>query len=178
MKIKKISHKPPRWDQDNSIYFLTFCTFDRKRYLHHTNVPEMIVENLVFYAKYIKDLIAYTVMPEHVHLLVEVQTVNDVSAYLRDFKKHTSKKIKNRLFVNVPHIWQRGTMDHCIRISTGNEDFVNHLHYVYYNCVKHLGIIPSEFPFHNFKDAVRKGWIEEDFGSVVPGFSKQFDIYE
>jgi REP element-mobilizing transposase RayT len=178
MRIKKISRKPPRWDQDNSIYFLTFCTFDRIGYLYGKLIPEMIIENLYFYAKCLKELTAYTVMPDHIHLLVEIKKVSDLSDYLRDFKKRTAKEIKRIPGIDAPHIWQRGTMDHCIRLTPGNEDYVNHLSYIYYNCVKHLGIIPKEFPFHNFKEAVQKGWMEEDFGSMPPQFPRKFEIYE
>jgi len=138
----------------------------------------MIIDNLIYYANRLRELIAYTVMPNHVHLLIKVENVATLSAFLRDFKKRTSKEIKSALACNSPHIWQRGTMDHCIRVLPGNEDYVNHLNYVYYNCVKHLGIIPKEFPFHNFVEAVKKGWIEEDFGSSPPIFPKKFDIYE
>lgn len=69
-------------------------------------------------------------------------------------------------------------MDHCIRVTPANEDYVNHIQYIFYNSMKHLGIIPKGFPFHNFKEAVEKGWIEEDFGSTLPRFPKQFDMYE
>jgi len=117
-------------------------------------------------------------MPEHIHMLVKVQKVKNMSDYLRDFKKRTSKKIKGVLGVDSPHVWQQGTMDHCVRISSGNEDYMNHLNYIYYNSVKHLGIIPKEFPFHNFKEAVKKGWIEEEFGSTAAQFPGKFDRYE
>jgi putative transposase len=49
---------------------------------------------------------AYVIMPTHIHLIVSA--VDDLSAVLRDFKKHTSKRlveyfteIKNPPFINV-----------------------------------------------------------------------------
>jgi REP element-mobilizing transposase RayT len=54
-------------------------------------------------------------MPEHIHLLVETETVQSMSAFLRDFKKFTSQELKK--YAKDEHFWQRGTMDHCIRPS-------------------------------------------------------------
>jgi REP element-mobilizing transposase RayT len=178
MTIKQISQKPPRWDQDNSIYFLTFCTFERKRYLHRQQIPEMIIDNIKFYSLRLKELIAYTVMPDHIHLMVNVDKVKYLSDYLRDFKKRTSKEIKNALRVDMSHIWQRGTMDHCIRVLPGNEDYINHLNHIFYNSVKHLGIIPKDFLFHNFDKVVQKGWLQKDFCATLPKFPRKFGMYE
>ncbi len=176
--IKKISNKPLRWDQDNSAYFLTFCTFGREGYLHHPQIARIIIDDVKFYAGRLNQLIAYTVMPDHIHLLVRVDKVRQLSDFLRDFKKRTSKEIKNALQINAPHIWQRGSMDHCIRVLPGNEDYINHLNYIFYNSVKHLGIIPKDFPFHDFNEAVQNGWIEKDFCTTVPKFPSKFEMYE
>jgi REP element-mobilizing transposase RayT len=174
--MKPFSRKPPRWQQDNSLYFLTLCTFHRKKYLHRDQVPEFLIEELRFYSKKIRDLISYTVMPDHVHLLIETETVQAMSAFLRDFKKYTSARIKELVRIREAHVWQRGTMDHCIRTSLQNEDFENHLHYVYYNSWKHIGIKPKDFHYHNFNEIVERGWLENDFFDFVA--PKEFDRYE
>ncbi len=125
----------------------------------------MLIENLRFYGKRLRELIGYTIMPDHIHLLMEVEKVAHLSAFLRDFKKRAAKEIKTTLSLTQNHIWQRGTMDHCIRFSWSNKDFENHIRYLYYNCYKHLGIAPKDFPYHNFMDAVSKGWLDMDFFS-------------
>jgi hypothetical protein len=96
------------------------------------------------------------------------------SAFLRDFKKFTSHKIKKHAVEE--HVWQRGTMDHCIRISLENKDFENHLSYIFSNSWKHLGIKPKDFPYHNFHEIVQKGWLEYDFCDFDA--PKEFDRYE
>ncbi len=174
--MKQFSRKPPRWQQDNSLYFLTLCTYRRNKYLHRNNVPEFLIEELLFYSKNIRDLISYTIMPDHIHLLLETETAKAMSSFLRDYKKYTSAGIKKLLGVRDAHIWQRGTMDHCIRQSLQNEDFENHLYYLYYNSLKHIGIKPKDFPYHNFNEIVERGWLEDDFlGFYVP---KEFEMYE
>lgn len=92
--------KPPRYNQDNSIYFLTFCTFRRIPLLHVPGIPEFLIEELHYYEKKIENLIAYTIMRDHVHLLLSVNAVQDLSIFLRDFKKYTSIEITKRLKIS------------------------------------------------------------------------------
>ena len=161
--MKRITRKPPRYSADNAQYFLTFCTDKRLPILHRPGVPEMLVDNLLFYGKRLRSIIAYTIMPEHVHLIVEVSTVKSLSDFLRDFKKRTSKEIKRMLSLQRSHVWQRGTMDHCIRISWESSDFHRHLQYLFYNSWKHLKIVPRNFPYHNFAEVVQRGLMQINF---------------
>ncbi|MBI5215768.1 MAG: transposase [Ignavibacteriae bacterium] len=192
--MKQYRKKPPRYSQDNSYYFLTFCTFKRKPFLHLPGIPEFLIEELYFYESKIQQLVAYTIMPDHIHLLVEVEQATDLSIFLRDFKKFTSREIKTRLCSSGspdPHptrtnnavmsnavlvngyyyerndepIWQPGTMDHCIRMGWTNNDLHNHLAYLFYNSYKHLRIAPKDFPYHNFKALVDKGYFDNDYYS-------------
>ena len=172
--MNSFARKPPRWQDDNSLYFLTFCTFHRQKLLHKYEIPEFLIEELKYYSKKLRNISAYTIMPEHIHLLVETDTVQSMSAFLRDFKKYTSREIKK--YAIDEHIWQQGTMDHCIRMSLQNEDFENHIHYIFYNSWKHLGVKPKDFPYHNFLETVEKGWIEDDFFDFDA--PKGFEKYE
>lgn len=154
------------------------CTYDRKSLLHKPGVPEAIIYCLNFCAKKIKQLVAYTIMPDHMHLLVEVKEAKELSSFLRDFKGFTSKSIK-RLTQNVAkYVWQRGTMDHWIRESDSNEDFENHLQYVFFNSVKHLGIRPKDFRYHNFNEVVQKGWLDGEFYNLTKKDLREFEKYE
>ncbi len=47
--------------------------------------------------KYDCKLLAYVFMPTHIHLVVWPQEGSTVSDFMRDFKKFTSKRIKDRL---------------------------------------------------------------------------------
>ena len=160
---RKISAKPPRFHQDYSIYFLTFCTDKRLPLLHKEGIPELLEENILFYRARVSQVIAYTIMPDHIHALVEVEKVNQLSIFLRDFKKHTSKEIKKHLSIDAKHIWQRGTMDHCIRVSWKNKDYQNHLEYIFYNSYKHLAIKPQDYQYHNFNEIVERGLVDPVF---------------
>jgi putative transposase len=172
--MEPFPRKPPRWWDDNSTYFLTVCTFHRRKFLHQKSVPEFLVEELRFYSKRIEEMIAYTIMPNHLHLIINIKTVKSMSAFLRDFKKYTSHKLAK--YSMDGHVWQCGTMDHCIRTSLQNNDYENHLKYIFFNSWKHLGIKPKEFPYHNFYDIVERGWLEDDFFDFDT--PKEFANYE
>jgi REP element-mobilizing transposase RayT len=176
--MKCINNKPPRWKESYSVYFLTFCTFRHKKILHGDRAPVLIAEDLNYYSKIIKELIAYTIMPDHIHLLIEVEDVKSLSKFLQSFKTHSSKKIEELIGKHNNPIWQRGTMDHCIRESSTNIDFENHLKYLFYNSQKHLGISPKNYPYHNFQEIVQRGWLGEDFCEFSERIEKEFAMYE
>jgi REP element-mobilizing transposase RayT len=176
--MKRINNKPPRWKESYSIYFLTFCTFRHRKILHCDGVPAFITEELKYYSKIIKELIAFTIMPDHIHLLIEVEDIKSLSKFLQSFKTHSSRKIQELLGKNNNPFWQRGTMDHCIRESSANIDFENHLNYLFYNSQKHLGISPKYYPYHNFQEIVKRGLLEENFCELSERIEKEFAIYE
>ena len=55
----------------------------------------IIIDNLIFYRrKFSFKLIGYVIMPNHVHLLIQLsEKQNDISGVMRDFKSHTAKEI-------------------------------------------------------------------------------------
>ncbi|MBI1803466.1 MAG: transposase [Ignavibacteriae bacterium] len=196
--MKHLPRKPPRYAQDNSPYFLTFCTFKRRPLLHFSGVPEMLVDNLHFYEHKIDKVVAYSIMPDHLHLLVEVKEIKTLTAFLRDFKKYTAKEILQMLIhhtiefsthalglrrsvdqpLQVDRIWQPGTMDHCIRMTWDGKDYENHLSYLFFNSKKHLDIAPKDFPWHNFMEFVEQGVFDQSFFAVDDKVVKKCAIYE
>jgi hypothetical protein len=125
----------------------------------------MLIDNLRFYTARLRDLIAYTLMPDHIHLIVEIEKVKTLSDFLRDFKKRTSRNIRTLASPESRYIWQRGTRDHFIRPCNSQRDFDNHIRYIFSNCWKHLHIPPREFPYHNLEEAIARGFIP---GNVFP----------
>jgi len=89
---------------------------------------------------------AYIIMPTHLHLIVSAE--GDLSAILRDFKKHTSKKIvehfaeiKNPPFINVfgycgrdnrppteHKVWQDGSHPEMIKTQGFLQQKVDYIH--------------------------------------------------
>ena len=177
--MKSYPGKPRRFNRDNSIYFLTFCTLKRRPLLHFPGIPEFLIEELSFYSHHVKHLIAYTVMPDHIHTMVEIDTEQSLSNFLRDVKKYTSVVLKRRIKLKPEDkIWQPGTMDHCIRTRWQDMDYDRHLSYIFYNSKKHLDILPKDFPYHNFLEFVEQQVFDIDFCFESEHDLKAFEIYE
>jgi putative transposase len=95
-------------------YFLTFCTFERRRYFEHAdNVALVCDQFLRASTEQACELFAYCFMPDHVHLLVEA-TRED--ADLRRFIK-AAKQLSGFYFkqVSQQRLWQRYGYEHVLR---------------------------------------------------------------
>ncbi len=84
----------------NGIYFVSFATvywidvFTRQTYL-------AVLADSIVYCRKEKgmELFAYCFMPSHVHLIVR-SAHGDLSGLIRDFKRHTSKKVVKQIASN------------------------------------------------------------------------------
>jgi len=85
-------------DLNNEIYFLTFCVVDWNYVLDKYDNWEILLDSVVYCQKE-KGLKVYSLvfMLNHIHLIIQSQ---DVAGFIRDFKKYTSKRIKNNLFLH------------------------------------------------------------------------------
>ncbi|HEX9912199.1 MAG TPA: transposase [candidate division Zixibacteria bacterium] len=88
-----------RYFEGNS-YFITTSVnkfvkiFKEKKYI------DIILENISFYReKYAFKLIAYVVMPDHIHLLIypDQERVKEISKIIEDFKKFTARKLREQM---------------------------------------------------------------------------------
>lgn len=107
-------------------------------------------------------LFAVVVMPDHLHLLVQMpQGDSNYSARLRDFKALFVKSLRaagepirlnNR---GDADIWQARFWEHMIR---DEQDFAAHVAYIHFNPVKH-GYVQRvvDWPYSSFHRYVRQG---------------------
>jgi REP element-mobilizing transposase RayT len=75
------------------------------------------------------DLIAWCIMPNHVHVIVRPFVGYDLAGILQSWKSFTAKQA-NRLLVETGNFWQEEYYDHLIR---DEEDFRNQVNYVLEN---------------------------------------------
>lgn len=62
---------------------------------------EILVNSLKFVLrKYDSALIAYVLMPNHIHLILSIASTKILSSFMRDFKRHTSVKIRDQLILD------------------------------------------------------------------------------
>ena len=106
---------------DNPVYFLTFCTANRKAILANEFVHEAFIEfcrealiRNIFVGRYI-------LMPDHVHLYVKLPAPSEkLSAWVKSLKNSLSKVLRQQ---NIsPPQWQKGFFDHVLRSDESYSD--------------------------------------------------------
>lgn len=82
-----------------------------------------IVEDALFYYNRTKyHLKAYVVMPNHVHILLQLFENQEMEAFMKSIKSYTAKKI-NQTEHRTGKVWQTESYDHLVR----NEDNYKHI---------------------------------------------------
>jgi putative transposase len=99
-------------------------------------------------------LLAWVVLPDHVHMIVAPTNTN-LSNAIRRAKLSFSASLRNRIGVRSGRVWQNRFWDHVIR---DQDDLNNHIDYIHRNPVKH-GVAgnPREWPLSSFGLFVRRG---------------------
>lgn len=100
-------------------------------------VAEMIIENWIFFDKKKYDLIAYVVMPNHVHVMIKMYLEAPLSKIIHSWKSYTSKKFNSVLKNENKDIsdvkWEHDYWDRYIR---DENHFVSAVDYIHNNPVK------------------------------------------
>lgn len=75
-------------------YFITTTLSGFVELFNQDGYAEIVIRNLNFYReKFEFKLLAYVIMPQHLHLIIMPGSNGDISEIMRDFKKHTAKEI-------------------------------------------------------------------------------------
>lgn len=85
--------------KDSGIYFVTTTVAGFRPILNYDPIRQIILENLDFYRrKYTTAIYAYVIMPEHLHLVVDVsRSVKTISDFMLSFKGMTARQIFRNL---------------------------------------------------------------------------------
>jgi putative transposase len=111
---------------------LTHVTYNRAPLL--INNIELFWESYEFTCASINmKLIAWVILPDHVHLLIEPKS-NNISNIMKHFKLKYSGLYRSRYNLQSGRIWQYRYWDHIIR---NQNDLNRHFDYIHYNQVKH-----------------------------------------
>jgi len=80
------------------VFFVTTTFVDLKSLLLNDSYYRLIIDSLNFMQRRGDfALIAYCIMPTHLHLVLQVSGEKNISDIMRDFKKYTSFRIRKRL---------------------------------------------------------------------------------
>jgi putative transposase len=156
--------RPPRVPGFNYLgpyrYFLTFCTFERRETFRDSAVVTLPLTQFRRTARTSAFVIlAYCLMPNHVHLLVEGKTATaDLRRFIKRAKQSAGQAYAHRAGVR---LWQDGYYDRVLRPA---DDAKAVARYIIENPVRAgLVRVPTEYP-HLGSDVWR---VEELIDSVL-----------
>ncbi|MDP2789985.1 MAG: transposase [bacterium] len=118
----------PRFNEDSYAHFVTTKTYQGRRVFDDKECCRILIDSLWFYARrYVFDLIAYCVMPDHVHCIiqwdVEKYPTLTISRIVQSIKSHSAKEIVAHQISGrrKPSLSPYGTASESSRLPTGYE---------------------------------------------------------
>ncbi len=125
-------------------YLITINTYKRKKYFVHSNIVKSLVKCLheVADQQYF-DVVAYTFMPDHIHLLLTGKNeASDLNVFIKQYKQISAHKFKQKFETK---LWATSFHDHVLRKQ---EDIKSVGRYVLKNPVR-AGIVQNvlDYPF-------------------------------
>jgi putative transposase len=144
----------------DSIVFVTLVTKDRKPLFSDNNSNKIFRETLEKVQNHHPfDLIAYVILPDHIHLLIKPhKKEGNFASIVHSIKRNFTINYKGALETTEEfHAWQPGYWDHIIRDES---DFQRHVDYIHWNPVKHGNVSsPEEWANSSYNE-----WISEETG--------------
>ena len=124
-------------------YAITMVVAGRRRIFDSARVAHCMTEQLERGAPGMRFTpLAWTVMPDHVHLLVELGDT-PLSRCMQILKSRSSRKLGELGLVG--KLWQAGYYDHCLR---GDEDLQMQARYILENPLRAgLAMCVDEYPY-------------------------------
>jgi putative transposase len=132
-----------------AFYFVTSCCEGRRRLFDDADNTRVVFDCLDWLvAREWLDLHFAVVMPDHIHLVFELQGTRELPAVMKSFKQFTSRRIGERTALSGP-VWQEGYYDHAIRRTESLADIIK---YCWFNPVR-AGLVkePSEYQWWRSK---------------------------
>jgi putative transposase len=121
---------------EGGTYFFTIVTKNRNPLVQDLSLCELFIARVEkVKSLHPFNLVAYCILPDHVHLLVSLpEGVRDYSNIIKEVKRSVTTNIKKRL--DQPDLggWQDRFCEHTNRCQ---RDMQTHYDYIHYNPVKH-----------------------------------------
>ncbi len=146
---------------DRTTYFISIVTYRRNDILiKNRDLFWRSMNNII--KKHDIDLIAWIVLPDHIHLVADFKEYA-MSNIMQRMKMSFASGFRKRAKMTSGRVWQHRFWDHIIR---DEKDLNCHLDYIHYNPVKH-GFVNSPFDWKepSIHDFLKRGLYSKDWGS-------------
>jgi len=117
-------------------YFFTLVTYKRIHYFQPDDLKELVLSRIKQAVEATNStLLAYCVLPDHVHLLIHLpEELSNYSYQIREVKRLVTLDIKKEHVQQTLKVWQDRFWEHTIR---DDKDLARHVDYIHFNPVKH-----------------------------------------
>ena len=112
---------------DNQCYHIVSATRDRVPIFLDPDCASLVVEAIQFVRHERAYVLAYAVMPEHLHALLVPREGTSISRVMQSIKGYTARLVNERLGRRGP-LWQRSFYDRMIRNERQLLETVNYVH--------------------------------------------------
>ena len=112
---------------ENQCYHVVTTTRDRRPVFSERNCASVVVEAVQFVRRERAYVLAYVVMPDHLHAMVVPRDGASVSQVMQSIKGYTARRINAELGQR-GSLWQRSFYDRMIRDEEQLLDTVNYVH--------------------------------------------------
>ena len=154
----------------NSYVFITFKTYNNS----HILIDNIEILRNAFTKtknKYNFEIFAISVLPDHIHLILKPEKIEEYPKIIYSIKFNFSIRIdspninltESKVKKGEKGIWQRRYWEHTI---LSEEDLYKHIEYIHYNPVKH-GYVNAvkDWEYSSFVKFVKLGWYDINWGN-------------
>jgi REP element-mobilizing transposase RayT len=109
------------------IYFVTTVTENRVAYFADFSLARTVIDEMRKLGRegFVQSL-AWVLMPDHLHWLLQLGEGKELSKVLRLFKGRSARRINEALQRNGP-VWQKAFYDHAVRKEEAIEEIVKYV---------------------------------------------------
>ena len=161
---------------DNSLIFITMVTNNRNPILFDNF--DLIKQAYYSVSEFYKfELLAYTVLKDHIHCIIKPEKIKDYPKIIKSFKYSFTKNvgivIPTYNLGNIDQIYESDKQKNKIwqnrywaHVILQENDLYKHLDYIHYNSFKHYNIVPKEWKYSSFKTFVLNGMYDIDWCNI------------
>ena len=157
-------HHPPHIFLDNTYYFLTARTYQKKKIFSTDKKKQLLINGLkAEFRKQHFELVAWVVLDNHYHIEFKAGEAKVLSKIINLIHGKTSYLVNKLDCVRDRKVFQN-YWDHCIR---DEKDYYKHFNYIHHNPIKHGYKKEMEgYKFSSYNEWVSKygvEWMESCF---------------
>jgi len=157
-----------RYYVPNALVFITTVVRDRQLLFGDSSNVESLLDTMrAVQALHPFHLLAYVVLPEHLHLLMQTGASTNFSRVIHSIKRNYTLNYKRSRGISGPLLlWQSRFWDHVIR---DEDDLARHMDYIHYNPVKHgCAASPLDWKYSTYRFWLERGCYPKEWGVQVP----------